>query len=648
MTEPSRAVFLSYASQDAEAAKRICDALRAAGVEVWFDQSELRGGDSWDQQIRREIHDCALFVPVISGNTATRHEGYFRLEWDLADQRTHMIARNRAFVVPVCLDATPDAGADVPDSFQRVQWTRLPAGETPPAFVERIVRLLSPDQPQAATQPLAPAVPAPAPRQPAASTTAARKSQRVPLLIALAAAAIGIGYFALDKLVQSKRPVAAAQASASPAVIPTPTAIPEKSIAVLPFVNLSSNHAEEYLGDGIAAEITTKLSHLTGIKVAARTSVSRFKGAAQSASEIGAALGVGWLLEGSVLRAGDRIRVTTTLLKSRDGFQVWSESADAKIDDIFAVQERIATHIVEALALKLTPDERRSLADWGTRNAAAYDEYLHGQALYATVHDRARFEASRPHFERALVIDPQFAPALAGLASVEAQEYRDFDTDPARLAKADDLVHRALEIDPHLGRALMAAGEIHVARYEYDDAAASFAQVTTEEPGNYVAWDLRCWAEGYRTPPHAAEAEEDCRRALQLNAGHANAYYHLERALLLLGRIAEAGQALGKLDELQPGSELGSSGQFWLELYEGRPREALSAANRSAPTPLTLAWTAMAHAQLTELDAAFANLDKALAGGYRDRGELRSSRWFAPLRQDRRFETLLAKYGLKR
>jgi hypothetical protein len=127
MSESNKAVFLSYASQDAEAAKRICEALRAGGIEVWFDQSELRGGDAWDQKIRQQIRDCALFIPIISAQTATRHEGYFRLEWDLADQRSHMIARNKAFIIPVCLDVTPDAGADVPDSFQRVQWTRLPA-----------------------------------------------------------------------------------------------------------------------------------------------------------------------------------------------------------------------------------------------------------------------------------------------------------------------------------------------------------------------------------------------------------------------------------------------------------------------------------------------------------------------------------------
>src|SRR5690348_15578061 len=151
-------VFLSYASQDADAACQICEALRAAGIEVWFDQSELRGGDAWDQKIRRELHDCALFIPVISAHTAARHEGYFRLEWDLADQRTHMIARNRAFIVPVCVDGTPETSADTPESFQRVQWTRLPAGETPPTFVDRVKRLLSSEASTTIGAPAAPGV----------------------------------------------------------------------------------------------------------------------------------------------------------------------------------------------------------------------------------------------------------------------------------------------------------------------------------------------------------------------------------------------------------------------------------------------------------------------------------------------------------
>ena len=146
MTEPSRAVFLSYASQDAQAARKICEALRASGIEVWFDQSELRGGDAWDQKIRREIRTCALFIPVISQRTQARTEGYFRLEWHLADQRTHLMAKSRTFLLPVCIDDTPELHAEVPESFAAVQWARLPAGQSSPAFVERVLSLLSPEE----------------------------------------------------------------------------------------------------------------------------------------------------------------------------------------------------------------------------------------------------------------------------------------------------------------------------------------------------------------------------------------------------------------------------------------------------------------------------------------------------------------------
>jgi thioredoxin-like negative regulator of GroEL len=139
----SKAVFLSYASQDADAARRICEALRAAGVEVWFDQSELRGGDSWDAKIRKQIKECALFVAVISANTNSRPEGYFRLEWKLAVDRSHLMAHDQAFIVPVVIDDSSQAAARVPEKFQEVQWTRLQLDETPTEFSARVRALLS-------------------------------------------------------------------------------------------------------------------------------------------------------------------------------------------------------------------------------------------------------------------------------------------------------------------------------------------------------------------------------------------------------------------------------------------------------------------------------------------------------------------------
>ena len=192
---PRGAVFLSYASQDAEAAQRIAAALRAAGVEVWFDQNELVGGDAWDQKIRGLIKSCALFVPVISAATQARREGYFRLEWKLADDRTHLMARGTPFLVPVCVDDTKDRDALVPDSFTNVQWTRLPGGETPPKFTDRVVQLLA----GGAVPP--PHQPRPVDRtEPPAATSAAAPANKFPrwALAIGAGAVLGLAlYFGL-------------------------------------------------------------------------------------------------------------------------------------------------------------------------------------------------------------------------------------------------------------------------------------------------------------------------------------------------------------------------------------------------------------------------------------------------------------------
>ncbi len=140
----NKAVFLSYASQDAEAAQRICEALRSGGVEVWFDaDGGLEHGDEWDAKIRRQIKECVLFIPVISANTQARHEGYFRIEWELAAQRAMGIASGVPFILPVVIDDTREADALVPDRFRAVQWTRLRSGEVSADVQQRFLKLWS-------------------------------------------------------------------------------------------------------------------------------------------------------------------------------------------------------------------------------------------------------------------------------------------------------------------------------------------------------------------------------------------------------------------------------------------------------------------------------------------------------------------------
>ena len=135
-------VFISYSRTDEAAGKKLHDALAAAGIDAWFDQRRLEGGDDFDVQIKRNIRACSYFIPLISASTQSRHEGYFRLEWDLAVERSRLIAESVPFILPVAIDPVSEADALVPERFRSVHWTRLPGGEPTPEFVERMVRLI--------------------------------------------------------------------------------------------------------------------------------------------------------------------------------------------------------------------------------------------------------------------------------------------------------------------------------------------------------------------------------------------------------------------------------------------------------------------------------------------------------------------------
>ena len=140
---PPPSVFLSYASEDRQAAQSIRDALPAFGLEVWYDESELNGGDAWDQKIRRQIRECDFFMPLVSAQTEARHEGYFRREWRLAVERTLDMADDHTFLLPIVIDDTDQAGARVPEKFLMVQWLRLPGGQPTAAFEALCRRLVS-------------------------------------------------------------------------------------------------------------------------------------------------------------------------------------------------------------------------------------------------------------------------------------------------------------------------------------------------------------------------------------------------------------------------------------------------------------------------------------------------------------------------
>ncbi len=476
-----------------------------------------------------------------------------------------------------------------------------------------------------------------------AARAAPRRRALLLAAVGIAGFSAALGWRLLGRV--RDRPAAAAAARSVAALPRGREATNPRTIAVLPLVNLSGDPAQEYFSDGMTEEITSRLSRLAGLAVTSRTSATRYKGSPRSAREIGAELGVAFLLEGSVRRAGDRIRVTASLVRAGDGVRLWSEDLDARFDDVFAVQERIATRIVDALGVTLTPGEERALRTWGTRNAAAYEEYLKGTARFTEDPNvRENVDAAAAHFRRALAIDAGFAPALAGLASSEAMLYRNFESRPERLDHAEALAGRALALDPQLVPALKAAADVRGYRFDYAGAAEQFRRVTELTPRDHVAWDQLCWALGYQVPPALAEAATACRRARELAPRYPSAWYHQLRLDVLAGQLDAAEADLAELGRLSAGM-LGPPGRFWIAMGRRRPAEALRALE-GRHTNLDEAWRAMALAQLGQKDRAFEALEAALADGYRDAADLRAGRWYEPLRQDPRWAATLKRHGV--
>ena len=543
MTEPSHAVFLSYASQDAEAAQKICEALRAGGIEVFLDQSELRGGDAWDQKIRHEIHDCALFIPVISANTASRHEGYFRLEWDLADQRTHMIARNRVFVVPVCLDATPEAAADVPESFQRVQWTRLPGGATPAAFIERVRRLLSgePSQGPTGTASAASRVPAaPSTQKPVQALWWSKAT----LLATITVLVVALGYFVANRLVLSKR-----GAEVAPATAFSP---PPHSIAVLPFVNLSGDKEQEYFSDGLTEELLNSLAEINELQVAARTSSFSFKEHPDIAT-VAHKLNVGAVLEGSVRRSAHTVRITAQLINAVTGFHVWSKTYDRALGDVLKLQTEIATAVAGALKVTLLGDLAAKVELGGTRNPGAFDAYLRGAKAASSARDSKDLPAAVAAYTEAIRLDPHYALAFAGRSLAFSNVAGEAETAAAAregLDKAQADARQALILAPDLAEAHLALAIVSNNTLDFTQASDEYDRALALAPGS--AQVLRMSGSFAAYMGHFDAGLAAARRAVVLDPLARGSHSGLGQALYAARRYQEAVAAFAEVISLEP------------------------------------------------------------------------------------------------
>ena len=220
-----------------------------------------------------------------------------------------------------------------------------------------------------------------------------------------------------------------------------------RSIAVLPFVNMSGDEENEYFSDGVAEEILNLLTKLPQLRVSSRSSSFAYKGAQINIPEVAEKLGVSTLLEGSVRRAGDRVRITAQLIDTGTDSHLWSETYDRELKDVFAIQDDIAQSIVDALKVKLTPKDRRALQYVATSDAKAYDYYLRGRKYFYMMTKRA-FHHAVKMYRQAIAEDPAYALAYAGIADAHSFLFMYGDSTPENAGRAGEASIRAVELDP--------------------------------------------------------------------------------------------------------------------------------------------------------------------------------------------------------
>jgi len=474
MSESAKAVFLSYASQDAEAAQRICEALRAAGLEVWFDQSELRGGDAWDASIRKQVKECALFLPLISANTDARSEGYFRREWNLAVNRMLDMADDQAFLVPVVIDDTLEAAARVPDRFRERQWTRLPGGEAPADFAERVTRLLSGAR---ATSPTT-RVPA----QPSAHAQSERTDE---------------GFW----------------------------------IAVLPFKYSGSNADLTALAEAISEELVTGLSRFSYLRVIARGSTSRYTSQAADLRTVGKELGARYVMEGSLRQAGPKLRLAVQLVDAVSGAHLWAETYERAFspETVFELQDDLVPRIVSTVADMhgvLPRSMSEAVRSRTPEQLSPYEAVLRSFGYFERV-TGDELGAARSGLELAVRKAPAHADAWAMLALLCVQDYaQGFDLQADSLTSGLSAAQRAVEAAPsnHLAHFSLAQALFFHKEFQSFRNATDRAAALNPMDGNSIAFlgELLTYAGDWQRGLALAE------RAKQLNPHHPGWYWYAD------------------------------------------------------------------------------------------------------------------------
>ena len=593
--------FISYASADSATANAICAALEREGVKCWIAPRDVAPGEFYAANIVHAIDATRLVVLVLSQHAAD--SAHVLREVERASAKRHPILSFRVDLTPL-----PDGLEYFLNTSQWLDASAAGVERTLPRLVDAVKAVL-------AKSTAAPHV------APNSIVTPRANRQTRHVLGALAAlAAIVLAYLAIDRYWMSDR--VDAQESLTEASSSSPTS-PNKSIAVLPFSDLSENRDQEYFSDGLSEELIDHLAQNVELMVVARSSSFAFKGKNEDVRTIATTLGVTNLLQGSVRKAGDRLRITAQLIRAKDGVLLWSESYDRKLDDIFKLQDEISTMVAKALdaALNLAPGTGTQSAVRQAANIEAYNLMLQGNYYYwrGNLGDEAK---AVDFFQQALEKDPQYALAWAKLARVYAWQglIGDLTSDEA-IVKSRDAAERALAIDPDCAEAYYARGNMYrLLSGNWTAALSDNDRATALDPHGPVGEAARGNALIIKT---ALSGQPDdlidyIRLALERDPVSTDVMVNMGEFHRLGGRLEESAAAYRKLLELNPDFSTARSELGITLLLMGDKVEALTITEKEPDEASRLAVLTSIYWALdrrAESDSAL----RSLEGGYADR-----------------------------
>ena len=530
----SRSVFLSYASPDVGVASQVCQFLESHGVPCWMAPRDVKPGAAYADAIVRAINEASALVLVLSASAmASEH----------VSREVERAASKHKPVVAFRVDAAK-LSAELEYFLSRSQWIDVPTLGMPGASVKLA---------EAVRQGAASAQPNPGLGGGDAAgrasinqaVGAASVAKRVVLAAAAVVVVLGIGGVLAVRFWQSKHGDAQAPAVA---------AISDKSIAVLPFVDMSEKHDQEYFSDGLSEELIDMLTKVAEIHVPARTSSFFFKGKQTTIAEIAKALGVAHVLEGSVRKSGNTIRITAQLIRVENGYHVWSETFDRQLDDIFKIQDEIAGAVVKALKVSLLTAETTRAKP--TTSIEAYTLYLQARSITEGRAATVDYDAAMGYLQHAVTLDPNFAGAWALLGSILVDSAswhsssRPIEEVRAEARRAAD---RALALDPQLSDGHLAMGKYFQflsADWGWNEAEVEFNRALDLDPGNTDALRFKSYLDS--TLHRFDEEFQLAQRAVAHDPLNAWNYHALAVAQGANGRFSEAEAAYRKALELNP------------------------------------------------------------------------------------------------